>query len=391
MRLVEQGRASLDDPVLKHLPKFKLKDRAATRALTLGHLVTHTGGWDGDIDNDTGWGDDALTRYVDDLRSQPQLVPVGAHFSYNNAGFVVAGRVIEVLTGKVYEAAIAELVFQPLGMADSFFSPIDIMSRRFAIGHHSLGKTAQVAHMLGISRSLAPAGGIASTVRDQLKYARFHLGDGRNAEGKRVLKASTMRLMQRDHFSAIGLAGTVGISWLIGEVGGVRTVAHGGNVSNLQVSSFLMVPSHDFAVTVLTNSGAGRQLHDEVEKWALKSYLGLTPTPPKVLEPGSVDLAQYSGEYASKLSIIDVKSVNGNLSLTPRWNLREQDFTGDERELVRKLMAEKPKPLKLRLTAADRAVVVDGPGAGTQGEFVREAAGGAIRWLRWGGRLNTRA
>ena len=75
------------------------------------HLLTHSGGWDGDYFNDFGIGDDALTKLVEKLADLPMQVSLGKIFSYNNMGFALAGKVIEIVTGKTCEEALQELVF----------------------------------------------------------------------------------------------------------------------------------------------------------------------------------------------------------------------------------------------------------------------------------------
>ena len=389
MRLCDAGRVALDDPVVRHLPDFRLGDATATRELTVRHLVTHTGGWDGDIDDDTGWGDDALARYVAVLATQPQIMPVGAAWSYNNAGFAVAGRVIETVTATAFERAVRDLVLDPLGMADSFYSPVEVATRRFAVGHVRDGRRTRPAHTWGLSRATAPAGGLVSTVRDQLTWARFHLGDGRAPGGRRLLRARTMRLMQSDLAPAGTLADSVGVSWLVKDVGGVRTVAHGGNVSNLHLSTFLMVPSHGFAVTVLTNALAGRLVANDVERWALERFAGARESLPSPLSPTPA-LGEYAGTFASKLSTVEV-AVNGrHLYLTSRYNIDESALSDEEKTMVRALVSARAKPLKLALYQPDRAVVVNGSSAGSRGEFLRTTAGQRWDWLRWGGRLHRR-
>src|SRR5207302_6181990 len=142
----------------------------------------------------------------------------------------------------------------------------------------------------GLPRSLTPAGGIASSIRDQLAYARFHLGDGRAAGGKRLLSRKNLKLMHSDLAVAGNFADAVGVSWLIEDVGGVRTVAHGGNVSNLQLSSLRLAPAEGFAITVLTNATKGGRLHDEIEAWAFERHLGVrrSPPAPKPVAPGEL-------------------------------------------------------------------------------------------------------
>ena len=94
--LVAQGKLDLDVPVRTYLPDFKLKDESVAAALTVRDVLTHQGGFKGDIFEETGNGDDALAKVLDILAESPQVVALRGHWSYNNAGFYVAGRVIEV-------------------------------------------------------------------------------------------------------------------------------------------------------------------------------------------------------------------------------------------------------------------------------------------------------
>src|SRR5215211_1416922 len=137
MRLVEQGRLDLDVPVRTYLPDLRLADEQVAANVTLRHLFNHTGGWAGDYFDDMGQGDDALAKIVAKLVDLPQLTPLGAVWSYNNAGFYLAGRVLEVVGGKPYEELARELVLEPLGMERSFFFPGDLMTYRFAVGHEN--------------------------------------------------------------------------------------------------------------------------------------------------------------------------------------------------------------------------------------------------------------
>jgi CubicO group peptidase (beta-lactamase class C family) len=211
MRLVERGELELDAPVRTYLPELKLSDEDVAARVTMRHLLTHTGGWIGDYFDDYGTGDDALARMCEALAMLPQLTPLGEVWSYNNAGFYLAGRVIEVVTGKPYETALQELVLDPLGLENTFFFADDVMTRRFAVGHHrSEEGPPTVARPWGIGRAHHAAGGIASSVRELLRYARFHMGDG---EG--VVQRSTLEEMQRTQFESGSIFELVGITWSI--------------------------------------------------------------------------------------------------------------------------------------------------------------------------------
>lgn len=89
MRLVEAGRLALDAPVRRVLPDLRLSRNDVAERVTLRHLFTHTGGWEGDFFGDFDPGDDALAKYVTQMAHLPQRTPLGEVWSYNNAGLVV--------------------------------------------------------------------------------------------------------------------------------------------------------------------------------------------------------------------------------------------------------------------------------------------------------------
>jgi CubicO group peptidase (beta-lactamase class C family) len=92
----------------------RLADEHASAAITIGQLMTHTAGFGGDVFTDTGYGDDCVEKYVTSLTGQDQLFLPGEYYSYNNAGFVVLGRVIEVLCGKSFDQCLKEHLIGPL-------------------------------------------------------------------------------------------------------------------------------------------------------------------------------------------------------------------------------------------------------------------------------------
>jgi CubicO group peptidase (beta-lactamase class C family) len=138
MRLVEEGKLSLDEPIRTYLPDFTMRDPAVAEGATTRHLMTHTGGWEGDFFPDTGYGDDALAKFVNLMAQLPQLTLLGTVCSYNNAGFSLAGRVIEAVTGKTCEAALKDLVLRPLGLKRSYLFPAHVMLHGFAVGHTTI-------------------------------------------------------------------------------------------------------------------------------------------------------------------------------------------------------------------------------------------------------------
>lgn len=388
MRLVEEGKIDLDAPVQRYVPELRLKDEETAQRVTVLQLLNHSAGWQGDFFEDTGRGDDAVARYVEKMAEIEQVSPLGTQASYNNASLVLAGRVIEKVTGKVYEEAIKEMLLQPLGLEQTFTFMNDIMTRRFAVGHthHQDGKIT-VARPWALPRSLAPAGGWSANVRDQLSWARFHLSDGRGKDGDSVLAQTSLDRMKEPSFSlgASAIGDSVGISWLIKDIDGVQMVGHGGS-TNGQRAAFQMVPERDFAVVVLTNSAPnGAQLHEAVVKWSLERYLGVVQRDPEPLTLTEDQLAEYTGDYESIGSILHVTLEEGRLLVkaepSPEALARIRERGGEEPE-------EQPSS-PIAILANDRYVLASGPAKGARGFFTRDDAG-AVTGINLGGRLATR-
>ncbi|HEY8860821.1 MAG TPA: serine hydrolase domain-containing protein, partial [Candidatus Limnocylindria bacterium] len=100
-RLAADGRLDLDAPVRRYLPEFHVADRTVSATVTVRDLFTHTAGWFGEYLAPTGRGDDAIAKGVAAMAGLEQLAPVGV-FSYNNVALIVAGRIIEVTSGRSY-------------------------------------------------------------------------------------------------------------------------------------------------------------------------------------------------------------------------------------------------------------------------------------------------
>ena len=374
MRLVERGDLDLDAPVRRYLPDFRLRDAGVQRRVTLRHLLTHTGGWAGDLFPDTGRGDDALARAVAALRKVPQLTPLGSAWHYNNAGFYVAGRILEKVTGMSYESAIKELLLDPLGMTHSFFLAEDLLPYRVATGHAEKRGKQYPQPWWGL-RSVAPAGGLVSDVVDQLRWAEFNLGDGRAPGGVRLLKRSTMTMMQEPQAEAGGMADAVGISWLLDHVGGTKTVSHGGTTIG-QLSTFTMVPSRKLAITTLTNSTSGRSLNRAIVAHVLERYGHVKRTPPVIPPVRREELARYQGRYIDgfKQLQISLQPVGARLKGTLTALVADEDGL---------------PTVRLAMTGPDRAVHDGDIYSGLRAEFLRNEAG-RLTFLRLGGRLYRR-
>jgi CubicO group peptidase (beta-lactamase class C family) len=379
MRLVERGVLDLHEPVRTYLPDLRLDNEDVARRVTLWHLLTHTGGWVGDYFGDTGDGTDALERTVVEMAKLQQLTPLGEVWSYNNAGFYIAGRVLAIASGKEFEDAVADLVLKPLGMTNSFFFANDVITRRFAVGHVTVEGTPRIARPWYLPRGSHPAGGINSSVVEQLKYARFHLGDGAAPGGIRLLSAETMHMMQSEQSQAGGSIDWVGLPWLLRDIKGTRLVTHGG-ATNGQKSSFVLVPEKQFAFTMLTNSDSGDLPLADTERWVLQHVLGVIEPelPAMQLSPG--ELEAYAGRYESPYGLLDLSVEDHHLvlRLTPKPFLENMDPEPPA-----------PPPTRLSFYGVDRVVALDGELTGSRGDFLRNEDG-SLAWLRIFSRISRR-
>jgi CubicO group peptidase (beta-lactamase class C family) len=380
MRLVEQGKLDLDAPVRTYLPDFRLKDEAVAARVTLRHVFSHRAGWEGDHFADFGLGDDAVARYVASMADLPQVLPLGYAFSYNNAGFSLAGRVIEVAAGQTFEAALSELLLEPLGMTNTFILPTDVLTRRFAVGHRVDDGRASVLRPWHIPRSAGPAGAIASCVVDMLRYSRFQLGDGVAPDGTRLLQAESLRQMHAP-IAAAANEGQVGVAWMIREVGGERVLGHGGGTFG-QVSLLTLVPSRGFALISVTNADPGGRITAAIEKLALERYLGLVEPEPTHRALPADEVAAYAGRYVGALSDAVLTPREGGLTaqVIPKGGFPTKDTPP----------SPAPPPVRLAFYGPDRVIALDPPFQDGRGDFLRDDAG-RIEYFRFGGRARPRA
>ena len=388
MRLVEQGKIDLHAPVRKYLPDFRVRDEAASRDATVWHLVTHLGGWEGQVSGPDR-GTETLKNFVESstVTDLMQVAPPGAAWSYNNAGFSIAGRVIEAVTGTPINRAIRDLVFQPLGLEHAGTTAGEFIVQRFASGHSTRNGTATLQRPFVPSSSVT-AGGVGLCITDLLAYARFHMGDGTaaNGGGERVLKRETLELMRTAQAHKQSTDDDIGIAWHLRNVAGVQTASHGGTLGG-HILLLEIVPERNFAIAILTNANVGWRLIQDVEREALKSYLGVTyarnqaiahrglvETLPNV-EPlaKQPDVAPYVGTYARPSNTVVVRAEGNRLLVQERPNGNRAPG------------AEWP----IAFFGPDRAVITDGADRGQSIEFVRDAAG-RVSWVRVVGRVAVR-
>ena len=263
--LVEQGKIKWDDKVVDYIPGFRLADPWITAQLTLRDLLCHRSGLE------TFYGDLLWygTNYTDQeilaqMRHVPILKEFRSQFGYQNNLYMVAGLVIEKVSGKSWESFVTDNIFIPLGMNNTRSSN-DVLkpSDNIAYGH-SKGKQQPIFNFSGTK----PAASIYSSVEDISKWMRMLLNGGVH-EGKQILSKESLRTLWSAHtmipvspnaeswgihFRAYALG------WSTYDYAGRKVVEHDGGMPGY-ISKVCLVPEEKLGIVIL-NNGEDFQVND---------------------------------------------------------------------------------------------------------------------------------
>jgi CubicO group peptidase (beta-lactamase class C family) len=224
MILIDRGAISLDDPVSKYIPEFadakvavadasgQTKLVKPDRPITVYHLLTHTGGLT--VDGDNFWaawnehsGKTTTTHLARALIKLPLRSQPGEKFAYGQTGasYEVLGAVIEIASRQTLEVFMTKNIFEPLGLADTYFFLPENKRIRLPAFYRIVGGKLAPDRAQGEefprSTFFHGGGGIESSPKDILRFARLFLNGGA-VDGVRVLKPETVQLMMKDHLGA---------------------------------------------------------------------------------------------------------------------------------------------------------------------------------------------
>lgn len=310
--LVDEGRIDLDKPVRHYLRDFAIADAQATQTITVRQLLNHTNGIAGDFfPEDPHSGDNPIARYVDRCYQLPMAHPVGEYCAYSNAAFVIAGRVIEVVTGGSWFDAMNERIFQPLGMSHAISRPMDTLRFRAAMGHFpDPGNPShwQLSKETYLPVAAAPAGATVSmSAADLVTFGRAHLNKGVSLSGAQWMSEDAIVQMQRHQIEIPALSaspvatGYMGLGWQLQKVNSNNRImfGHAGGTFG-QESMLKMVPDQDLCIAVFIN-GQKEGVVNSITATLLKELADIDLSEPEstFIRPSEQELARYCGTYAS--------------------------------------------------------------------------------------------
>ena len=252
LQLVEQGKISVDDQIIKHIPEYPNQEVA--NIVTIHQLLTHTSGMGNVLTQEYREASKDLYSELNDYLplfvDKPLQFEPGTRFSYSNAGFIVLGMVIEETTGLTYFDYVKENIYQPCGMRDTNSFETDRVVPNIAIGY-----AGNIRNYGGLSSNfyLLPykgnsAGGGYSTIGDMLKFSNCLVNH-------QLLDPEWTEILMEDKVDSPipGIGGKYAYGFGVGMMNNHRVVGHGGSLpgvcSNLDIFIDL-----GYTVVILSNS-----------------------------------------------------------------------------------------------------------------------------------------
>ncbi len=269
--LVDEGKLGWEDPVTKHLPEFRMSDPAVTQMMTVRDLLVHRSGLP------LGAGDlmffpAGLHVAADVLGALPHLKPARgfrAGYDYDNILYIVAGLLIERVSGTPWDKFVETRIFAPLGMTDAVGSRTSLKTDNVAGRHARLGPPVRGIGKQEVvqpdeGKMVDAAGGINASVSDMAKWLQVQLAQGKLPDGKQLWSVQQAREMWKpetitsssDGPTATNPARPVlaayALGWFVQDYRGMRMIQHSGGLSG-QVTYSGMLPSRGIGVSVLSN------------------------------------------------------------------------------------------------------------------------------------------
>ena len=283
MQLRDRGLLSLDDPVVRYVPELAGVHNpwGPMEEVTIRQLLSHSAGfrsptwpWDGGEPwhpwEPTEWSQLVAMMPYTQIEFEP-----GSRFQYSNPGIVFLGRVIEALSGDVFEAYVEKNVFRPLGMERSYFDVTPWALRRHRSNNYRFEDGRPVANGRELNTGITVSnGGLNAPVGDLARWMAFLMGsppgDGCRWPGGKaapceevydaVLARASLAEMWRpvvpiDEAGPLGPS-SMGLSFFLYELDGRRLVGHTGSQAAFR-SFFLMDPAARVAAVAVWNTAGG--------------------------------------------------------------------------------------------------------------------------------------
>jgi CubicO group peptidase (beta-lactamase class C family) len=251
MQLVANNKISLDSPLAKYLPYFKLNSEEY-QTITIRQMLAHTSGLP-DV-KDYEWhkpqyDDRAAERYVRSLKNLYLAFEPGDDFGYSNMAYDILGEVIAKVAGVTFEEYMSTNIFIPAKMFHSTFLKMTVKTDLATTPHVRGHLGTEIAPVYPYNRFHAPSSTLHSCVSDMLQWAAILSDSAKQDNG--ILSRSSFQQMTTSHFELDPFT-SVGLGWFIHEDNETEYIFHmGGDVGFSSMITFF--PKHQLSIVVLSN------------------------------------------------------------------------------------------------------------------------------------------
>ncbi len=264
--LVEENKLNWDDKVIQYLPEFKLSDPWITKELTIIDLLSHRSGL-ATFDGDLLWYGTSYTRkeIAQKIRYATIRNDFRTEMGYQNVMYLVAGLVVEAISGKTWEAFVREQIFVPLGMSNSHTDREWLKPGSNFAFPHIRNKPIPPMDMSNI----APAGGIDASIDDLLIWMEMWLGEGSVEEKRFVDDGAIQTMTSLKVLTSESADNGYGLGWYINYEQVKKIIRHDGGMPGYH-SSIVLFPETGSGIVILTNKLS--PINDQLIN-VIKSYL----------------------------------------------------------------------------------------------------------------------
>lgn len=329
--LVDDGRLAWDDRVVDRLPGFALGDPWTTAEITIRDLLAHRSGLP---PANLMWltTDPPADTLIRRLRSLESVAGFRSTFTYQNALYVVAGRIVEEATGRSWDALVRARILEPLGMRRTTTGVGALSGVANVATPHAIVDGTAVAVPYRNLDAVAPAGAVNASAADLARWLQFLIAGG-EAGGARWIEAATLAETRTPQvvvpadpvmtaFHPAARVQSYGLGWFVSDFHGRTLVAHGGGIDGMS-ALVAWVPEEGLGVAILTNLqtpapvwvygilyavldpalGVGptdwRTPTRRVEALVDAAFANRAPPERRADAPPSLPLVAYAGPYAS--------------------------------------------------------------------------------------------
>jgi CubicO group peptidase (beta-lactamase class C family) len=304
MQLVQAGKLDLDRDVNDYLD-FRIPEKFG-KPITLRNLMTHTPGWEDTISGAFVPSASDLVPYHEYLVKHlpAQIFPPGKVVAYSNYGAMLAGYIVQRVSGEPFDEYIARHIFQPLAMTHSTFDqPLPpAMAKNMSKGYNRASDDKPVPFE---DIEIAPAGSLTSTAVDMAHFMIAHLEDG-SYGGASILSPETTQLMHTPASRmAPGMNGYA-LGFYQEDRNGLRIIAHAGDTEAFHSDMHLLLDKHVglfISLNSLGKDGAAEDVRTGIFRAFLDRYYPYTAPSESTVPHPQADAARVAGWYMTSRRI----------------------------------------------------------------------------------------